>query len=130
MPSLEFTVPIKTVSELNISEHWTKKSKRHRAQQLFIRLAFREIRTEIGLPCVVDLIRISPRVLDYSNLVGALKWVQDEVSELLIPEKTGSYVNKAGKVIAIKGRADNDPRITWNFKQEKGKMGVKIRLAW
>lgn len=121
---ISFDLPIKTVSEANSTEHWSVKSKRHRQQQWFIRLAYSRylphlvIDTVLGEPCYqIKMIRIAPRKLDDDNLVSAFKWIRDELSELLIPEKALAYINKKGKTQKLKGRADSDDRIVWKYDQ-------------
>ena len=121
MVTIAFEIPIKTVSEANCSEHWTKKAKRHRSQQYFIRLAYNLYVKAMELPCHVTLTRLSPRLLDADdNLPMAFKWIKDELSECIFPDKRKSYVTKKGKLRFIKGRADSDPRVTWRYAQEKG----------
>jgi hypothetical protein len=121
---ISFDLPIKTVSEANCTEHWSVKAKRHRQQQLFIRLAYSRylshllIDTAQGEPCYqIKMIRIAPRKLDDDNLVSAFKWIRDELSELLIPEKALEYIDKKGKTKKLKGRADSDERILWKYDQ-------------
>lgn len=132
LPKIVWKIAIKTVSEANRSEHWSKSHKRHKQQQLFIRLAFKRETTKIPLPCKVRLIRVGPRCLDADeNLPMAFKWIKDEISECLIPEMRKVYVTKKGKIQAIKGRADSDPRITWKFDQEKSKtIGIRIEFFY
>jgi hypothetical protein len=48
---------------------------------------------------------MSPRKLDTDNLQGAFKWIRDEVANQLVPGKQP-------------GRADDDPRISWEYDQE------------
>ncbi len=123
-------MPIKTVSEANCSEHWTKKATRHKRQQWFCKLFFERYVKNIYLPCVVSMTRIGPRILDDDNLRFSLKWVRDEISECLIPEKRSTYLDKNGKLRHIKGRADDDPRIIWQYYQEKNKnYGVRIDIC-
>jgi hypothetical protein len=111
----EWHIPVVTVSEANrSSEHWTKKHKRHNAQKLQVRSAFNEHMPKIKLPCRVKMTRISPRSLDFDNLVSSFKWIRDEVGAKL----TGNN---------IPGRGDGDERITWEYAQEKGKSQA-IRL--
>ncbi len=55
------------------------------------------------------MVRISPRRLDFDNLVGSLKWVRDALAESLISG-------------LAPGRADEDQRIKWDYGQEKGKV--------
>lgn len=98
-------IPIKLVSEANSSEHWTKKSKRHKIQKLLIRSYL--MREKIPpLPICVTLIRYAPRPFDSDNLQSAFKYARDAISEFV----TGC--NQAGM-------ADSDPRIKWVYKQEK-----------
>lgn len=102
-------LPIKTASEANSSEHWTKKAKRHRLQKLCIKAAYRADKPQIQLPCACVLTRIAPRQLDcQDNLPMSLKFITDAIAE----EITGNYVP---------GRADGCKEITWEYKQEKGK---------
>jgi hypothetical protein len=109
-------IPIKTISELNCTEHWTKKSKRHKQQKFFTQLALKEEVKKITLPCVIKIIRISPRVLDYDNLVSSQKWVVDSICDLLIP--------------GLKpGRADGDKRISVLYDQEVGKLqAIRVEI--
>jgi len=124
-------LPIKTVSEANCSEHWSKKAKRHKQQQFFVRTVFNHNSEPIQLPCIVTLTRLCCRFYDDDNNVSCFKKIRDEMSECLIPEKRGHYVTKKGKIKAIKGRADSDPRIEWKYKQEKNKNpGIRIEIAF
>lgn len=103
-------LPIKIANEANSSEHWTKKSKRHNIQKRRIRQEFLKEKPNISLPCTCILTRISPRELDeHDNLRTSMKWIVDAISA----ELTQNYVP---------GRADSDKRITWEYKQKKGKI--------
>jgi hypothetical protein len=54
--------------------------------------------------------------MDFDNLVGSFKWIRDTLAEILVPN-------------LAKGRADDDPRITWVYLQEKSKsIGVRIKI--
>jgi hypothetical protein len=112
---IEFVLPIRTISENNFSAHWTKKFKLHRDQKTEVKYYFLNKRINIQLPCTVKITRISPRKLDSDNLQGSLKWIRDAIAEQIIPGKAA-------------GRADDDPRITWKYAQEKGKQGIKIAI--
>lgn len=107
------TLPLKTVSESNMREHWAPKAKRaKKARQLAAwgcggPLA--EYRTALAKGYVatlsVMLTRISPRPLDDDNLRGALKAVRDGITDAL-------------------GLADDrDARLRWDYGQERGKVG-------
>ena len=113
--SLNFFVPIKTVSELNLRQHWTKRHKRASQQKKGVALVLSQVDSEIALQLkkqalngnlIVELIRISPRKLDDDNLQASLKAVRDEITKFIFPEK--SY-----------GRGDE--MIKFEYKQKKGK---------
>lgn len=125
-------LPLKTVSEANCFEHYRIKSKRHQQQQFFIRQLFIHEAQKIVLPCTVKMIRLAPRTLDEDdNLRMAFKWIKDEISECLIPEKRAAYVTKKGRIQEVKGRADSDKRITWEYGQEKTKIqGIRIEISF
>lgn len=107
MGLISITIPIKTVSEANSSEHWTKKSKRHNQQKFIIKIMFRKCVRYIDLPCTIKLTRIAPRALDYDNLCCSMKWCLDAICDCLVP--------------GLKpGRADGDERISVEYYQEKG----------
>ncbi len=100
-------IPIRLISESNSSEHWSKKSKRHKIQKLLVR-SYLNRGCLPSLPCTVTLTRYAPRSFDSDNLQGSCKYVRDSVSEAL------TNTTQAGM-------ADNDPRIKWVYKQEKTK---------
>lgn len=123
-------LPLKTISESNRSEHWTKSSKRHKIQQFFIRALFIRETREIPLPCTVTMIRIGPRFLDVEdNLPMAFKWIKDEIGACLFPEKVVYIITKKGARSTNKGHADSDPRVKWKYSQEKGrKQAIRIEF--
>jgi hypothetical protein len=95
------------VSEANTSEHWLKRSKRHKKQKGYVNIFFNQYKHLVELPVSIIMCRISPRTLDFDNLVYSLKWVRDALAEGLIQG-------------LAPGRADEDDRITWVYAQEKG----------
>lgn len=115
--TLEWLLPIETVSEANLQQHWSKKHKRHKAQKIQIWCKFQKEKPSISLPCIVHLTRISPRFLDDDNLRVAFKWIRDEIANNIIPGKAA-------------GRADDDPRIEWQYSQEKGEKSVRITFCF
>ncbi len=123
-------IPLKTTSEANSSEHWTKASKRHRHQQFFIRALFNGFPLPIPIPCEITLTRIAERMLDaHDALPMAFKWIVDEIGAQLFPEKVVTYKKKNGRYAKNKGHADSDPRVTWKYAQEKGRIqGVRIEI--
>jgi hypothetical protein len=131
MQKIIWEIALKTVSEANCSEHWRTKSKRHNLQQFFVRKLFDTLESPIKLPCCVKMIRVGGRVLDEEdNLRMALKWIKDEISVCLIPELRKYYSNAKGQQCEIKGRADDDKRIKWEYGQQKGKvLGIRIEIT-
>lgn len=113
---VDWKLPIKTVSEANSNEHWSKKLQRHKRQKHWIWVFFQDSKPNINLPCIVKMIRCSPRQLDSDNLQMAFKWIRDAISEQIFP---GS----------LAGRADNHPSIKWEYEQEKSKLSItKIEI--
>lgn len=103
---VDITLDIRTVSEANNSDHWAKKSKRHRTQKIFVKLALRKY--PVSLPCTVTLTRIAPRRLDsHDNLASSFKYIADAIAEHLNPGHQP-------------GMADNHPGIDWVYKQKSG----------
>ena len=113
----EAFIPIKTVSEGNIREHWHKAASRHTAQRMAVEKALAQCSKQ-ELPCTVELIRYGLRKLDSDNLQFSFKWIRDAVADWLVPGLK-------------RGRADDDPRITWEYGQtkvKKGEEGFKIAI--
>lgn len=110
---------IKTASESNSSEHWTKSAKRHRMQKNRIKTQFVLSQPKLSLPCHVYLTRIAPKRLDEGdNLPNSMKYIRDAISECLTNTK-------------LAGRADGDNRISWAYAQERGKVreyAVRIEI--
>ncbi len=115
-------LPIKTVSEANVKEHWTYSSKRHRFQQQLIKGAFRRAGCVIVLPCVIRMVRLSSRKLDVSdNLPMAFKWIKDQIADCILPKEVRTYIDKKGKLRALKGRTDDHEGLKWEYDQEQSK---------
>lgn len=109
-------IPTKTVSEANISEHWSKKNKRHKLQKNDVFFALLGHRSKIKFPCEILLKRLGKKLLDSDNLSFSLKWVRDAVADSIIPGLPP-------------GKADGDPRIKWDYAQEVSKdYGVIIEI--
>lgn len=128
---VEWQMLINTISEMNSTEHFLVKAKRHKSQQFFTRMAFNHYCKEVKLPCEVKLIRLGSKFLDDDNLPCSMKYVRDELAECLIPASGGFYRTKKGKTRAIKGKADNDPRIAWKYDQQISKLkGVRVEISY
>lgn len=125
----EMELPIITVSEANLRDHWSKSSKRHKLQKAAVWVALNNYyndfhrrrfnpRPFIPLPCLVTLTRISPRSLDSDNLQMAFKSIRDSVADFIRP----------GMAV---GRADDTKEIQWAYEQEKGipkQKGIRIKI--
>jgi len=120
--TFEAYLPIQTVSEANggkkkaiikngrktyTSEHWSEKSKRHKAQKKMIWWLLNDKKPPYQLPLTITLTRISPRYMDFGNLVSSFKWIEDACAEYVHPG-------------LAPGRADGLGDINFLYKQEKG----------
>jgi hypothetical protein len=117
---LSCTLPIKTVSVLNVREHWAKRAKRaklHRTTAYAMLLSYGKAKDLycIAAPArfVVTLTRIGGRTLDDDNLRAALKATRDGVADWL-------------------GIDDGDNRLVWQYgqepKQRKMPPGVRVDI--
>lgn len=119
---MKFFLPIKTISEANNTDHWSKKYKRKKSQEQIVKLIVSpHISPEnIKFPCELNLTRISPRKLDYDNLCYCFKSLNDILCSLLIPGLKA-------------GRADGTGQITTNYFQKKGlqkEYGVEVEFRF
>lgn len=104
-----WTLPIVTVSEGNLFEHWTKSNARHKRQKKDINHYLSELSAYKNKKITVKLIRIASRKLDaHDNLRMSFKFVVDAIADILNPGKAA-------------GRADDTDLIEWQYDQEKGK---------
>jgi hypothetical protein len=111
---ITWDLPVKTISEANTKEHWSKGYKRHKKQQQYIRFAFLEHRPKITLPVQITLTRIAKRDLDKDeNLPMAFKYIKDEIARCLFP----------GTAL---GQADDDPRLIWKYDQIRGSPAIRV----
>lgn len=104
------TVPIRVRSLNDRAKHWATQARRMKAQRSAVHWMLKG--KPAVLPCVVTLCRIAPSDgLDaHDNLPGSLKPVADGVCDWL-------------------GTPDNDPRVTWHYSQERGKVyGVRVTI--
>jgi hypothetical protein len=106
---VDWTLPIRTVSEANRgSEHWTKTRLRKKKQSQAVWAQWKSVNPPVSVPCKIVFTRIAPRTLDDDNNVSAFKTIRDEVSGLINPGHA-------------RGRADNGGGMIWEYRQEKGK---------
>jgi hypothetical protein len=72
-------LPIRTVNESNLREHWSKKAERAKSQRQQVKLYLLS-RPRPMLPCTVKLTRLSPMKLDTDGLARSQKAVRDEIA--------------------------------------------------
>jgi hypothetical protein len=112
---LDLTLPLKIQSP-NVREHWTKQYNRNQFNHLLIKLNFFRGATTPQLPCQILLERQGKRLYDHDNYVFSCKGIKDSIASLLLDKK--------------KGQDDDNPCITWIYKQVKGKPGMRIEIIW
>ncbi len=118
MASIKWCLPLRTISEMNCSEHWGLKSKRHKKQKFCVKTVLKKDIGNVVLPCHIKLTRNSPGTLDYDNLCSSQKYVLDAICELLIPG-------------LAPGRADGDKRISVSYYQAKArKHSITIEIEY
>ena len=108
---LSIEVPIRTVSESNMCEHWAAKHRRKKQQQRVVALVLRGAASRPDDVSRVRLTRLAPRRLDTDNGVSALKHVQDAVARWL-------------------GVDDGNCAITWEYAQDKSKHYAVLVELW
>lgn len=111
---ISVTLPIRTVSEANVQEHWGTKARRVKQQRRDVYLGLHNFkRQRPAHPCRhrVTLTRIGSQVMDSDNLQRSLKAVRDEVA-VFIRFDDGSHM------------------IEWLYAQEKGDYAVRIQIEW
>jgi hypothetical protein len=102
------SVPMRLISEANNRDHWRIKNKRKQKQQNQVALEWLLMRPDITIPCEVHLIYYHKKLMDIDNFIISCKAVRDQIADCLIPG-------------LAKGRADDDPRITWHYEQKIAK---------
>jgi len=117
--SLEITLPIRTISEANCQEHWTKRHRRHKKQKNTLFWSIIECIKFVKFPCTITFIRYAPKFLDaHDNLPMSMKWICDQVCA----EITQDF---------RPGRADNFDGISIKYDQIKSKIyAVKIKIEF
>ena len=115
---VDWNIEMKTISEANTFEHWTKVYQRKKKQKLAVKYKYMQEKPSFTLPCKIILTRISPRTLDFDNLTCSLKSVRDAVCDLVNPGLSP-------------GRSDSDSRISIEYLQDKSKnkmQSVRIQI--
>jgi hypothetical protein len=80
--TVEFTMPIRLVSESNARRHWRERHQRALEQRQAVRMLL--LRATRGMPCptVVRITRLAPSLLDTDNCWSSAKAVRDEIAAL------------------------------------------------
>ena len=105
----EFTLPIRTMSEANVSEPWQTRARRHREQKELVRAVLSFVRSKIPLPCTITMRRYGVRMLDaHDNLPISFKHILDHICAHITGDKRP-------------GRADGYQGFTFKYEQEKSK---------
>jgi ribosomal protein L28 len=115
---VDLFIPLKTVSEANQSEHWTKKRKRVSMQQKWVWIELNNLQVNITTPCHIYLTRHGIKLMDSDNLVSSFKHVRDSIADYIHPGLPP-------------GLADNDLSIEWHYQQVKvptKECGITIRI--
>lgn len=114
---MNFTIPLKTVNELNDHKHWRTRQRRAKAQKEVVTYYILEQLAKMGrpvadlretFPCRVKFTRVSPgNGLDPGDgLPSAFKFVRDAVAKLI-------------------GVDDRSPNYVWEYCQQRGKRGAE-----
>jgi len=102
MIPIKVTIPIRTVSEANLREHWAERARRVRIQRRATYYMLRHYRGGVkDGPLTITITRIAPRQLDSDNLARSAKAVRDGIADAFTLD-------------------DADPRIVWRYDQRKG----------
>jgi hypothetical protein len=112
---VKLVVPLRTAPGLNAREHWAKRAKRVKNERNTVRLFWRMPWAQWvagQMPFVVVLTRVSPKLADDDNVVGALKHCRDEVASILGV-----------------GDSPADP-VQWFYSQRQGPWAVEIEVRW
>ena len=83
MIEAEIPMPLPSRANRDSHAHWRTRAKLVKQQRSTIADTLRYVKPPPLEPVTVELVRVSPRRLDDSNNVMALKAVQDEVTEWL-----------------------------------------------
>ena len=97
-----FNIPIRTISEANNRDHWSKKARRAKGQRLMARLLTLSNLSKKLERYVVTLTRIGKRKLDTDNLARSMKAIRDGIADAI-------------------GVDDGDERLRWEYEQKIGK---------
>lgn len=112
MKPIIFTLPLHLKSCANMSEHWAAKGRRVKEQRAYAMIAAKAFGAgRMDPPWHVTITRVAPRPLDSDNMQAAAKATRDGIAD------------------ALGLRDDSDPRISWAYRQERGKpSAVRVEI--
>ena len=96
-------LPLRTVSEANVKEHWARRSKRVKMQRLTAKMMLTLDKRWCAKQnsFAVRITRIAPKKLDSDNLAISNKAIRDGIADAI-------------------GIDDGSPKFTWQYEQESG----------
>ncbi len=87
LPVVEYTLPLKLVSEANKKEHWAVKGRRVNKQKedtaLLLRVKINPFREHFRRGALVTITRFGPKKMDTDNNTGSAKYVRDTIAKLI-----------------------------------------------
>lgn len=122
----EFTMPLKTVSALNVREHHFARSSRvereHKMTTEHLEALGESVwdRCFFGLPLRITLTRISPKA-QWLPLKGCYESTDDDA----VP---GAMKGVRDAIAAWLGIDDGDQRLWFSYAQDRGPMGVRVHI--
>jgi len=103
---ITYSIPVKTISEANVREHWAPKAKRAKAQRTAAWAAtsnkLENCPPDDDSTLEITLTRLGPRRMDSDNLARSMKAVRDGIADAL-------------------GIDDGSDRLQWHYKQASSK---------
>lgn len=127
MDKLTLTIPVKTVSEGNLRQHWATVSNRKKKQRQLVRLWLNTVGVNFDINGVFSLkvTRIAPRRLDsHDNLGSSLKTVIDAVCEWLAPGLATGRADSSEIVKEILTAQEKGAKRTYEVKVEITRVGA------
>ena len=103
---IEYEIPVRTKSEMNMHEHWRARQRRAKEQRMVAKLCTITATGNEATTAAktITLTRIAPGKLDSDNLAGSCKHVRDGIADAI-------------------GMDDGDERLTWLYAQRRGAKG-------
>lgn len=106
---MRFTIPIKAPSLSNTRMGWQKFASLKKRQKNATALCMRNLDIPKP-PLLVIITRVGPRKLDDDNLVGACKYIRDQIATII-------------------GIDDGSPLYIWHYEQKIGSYSVEVEIT-